>query len=101
MLQPGGGEFLGEQGGADFAVAVGAAGGAEQGAVLAAETELARRDEAAFPQTLLVVFGAGFVLLETSRCRGFDIQRKAVADQQLTECSRFALDLADAKVPLP
>src|SRR5260221_13049448 len=88
-------QFRGEQGVANFTVAVGAACAAEQGAILAAHAKFVRRDEAAFPQALLVVPGAGLVLLETSRCRGFDIQGKTLADQQLTDRGRLALDLAD------
>ena len=92
-------EILGEQGLADFAVAIGAARGAEQGAVLLARAELARRDEAAFPQALAVVLGAGLVRLEAPGGGGFDIQGKAVADQQLAEARGLALDLAHADAP--
>src|SRR2546430_17011149 len=73
-------EILGEQGLADFAVAIGAARGAEQGAIPLARAELVRRGEAAFPKPLGVVFGAGLVRLEAPAGRSFDIQAKAVAD---------------------
>ena len=89
-------EILGEQGLADFAVAVGAARGAEQGTVLLAGAELAGCGEAAFPQALPIVLGAGLVHFEAPAGGGFDIQGKAVADQQLAETCGLALNLADA-----
>ena len=58
-----------------------------------------RRDEAAFPQAPAIFPGAGFVGLETSGGGGFDIQGKTLADQQLAQAGRLALDLADAEMP--
>src|SRR5262245_768057 len=92
-------EIIGEQGLADFAVAVGATCRAEQGGVLLPGTELARRDEAAFPEPLAIVPGAGFVRLEAPAGRCFDIQGKAVANQHLAETCGVALDLAHADAP--
>ena len=89
MLQPGGiTRSSGNKRLADFAVAVGAARAAEQGAVLLADAELVRRDEAAFPQPLAVFLGAGLVGLEAPGGGGFDIQGKTLADQQLAEAGR-------------
>ena len=46
-----------------------------------------------------VVFGAGLVRLEATAGGSFDIQGKAVANQQLAETGWIALDLADAEMP--
>jgi hypothetical protein len=58
-----------------------------------------RRDEAAFPQPLAIFPGTAFVYVETSAGGGFDIQGKAIADQQLAETCGLALDLAHADAP--
>ena len=50
-------------------------------ASLLADAELLRRHEAAFPQPVAILPGAGLVGLEAAGCRGFDIQGKTLADQ--------------------
>ena len=93
-------EVVGEQGLADFAVAVGAACAAEQGAVLFPGAELVRRDEAAFPQSLAILLGAGLVGLEAAAGGGFDIEAESAADDHLAQARRLAFDLAGAEAPL-
>src|SRR4030088_1104600 len=93
-------EILGEQDATDLLVAVDPARPAKQRAIFLGDAELLRCHEAAFPQPLAIFPGAGLVRLEAACRRGFDIQRKTLADQQLTEARGLALDLADAEMPL-
>ena len=92
-------EVFGEQGLADFPVAIGATRTAEQLAVLLAGAELARPDEAAFPKAQPFLHGAALVDPALAG-RAVIEDGEPLADQELAQAGRVALDFARADTPL-
>src|ERR1700722_8628342 len=93
------GRFEREENFADFAILVGAAGAAEQGAILMSSAEFLRGDKATHPQTPAIVPGGGFVLAELCRRGRGQIHGEASPDQELAQAHGFALSGANAEVP--
>ena len=74
---------------------------AEQGAVLFAVAEFLRVTKHPFQIPLRSSLALGLVFLEPSLGRRFEVQGKALADQQLVQARRFTRDGANAEMPFP
>src|SRR3954468_15991187 len=94
------GEVLGEERCANLLVAVGAAGGPDQRAVLFPGAEFPWRDEAALPEARLGIPGAQRVGRESGAGAARNAQGKALAQHLLVQAHRLSLDAANAKMPL-
>src|ERR1700759_5317708 len=95
------GKIFREQRGADFLVAIGAAGAAHQRAVLLAGAEILWRGEATLPEAATVGLGARGVLLGMQLQRGLDADGKTLLCELLVQARAVALDGTDADVALP
>ncbi len=83
-----------------LAVLVGAAGAAQQGAVLFARAEILRGDKAAFPKAAAIVFGVGLVVAKPALAGDGGIDGQPTANQKLVQARGVIARGADADVPL-
>src|SRR6185437_8315955 len=93
--------MIGEQHVAYFAILVGTARSAQQGAVLSSMAEILRSYKAALPKSQTIVLRGALVILESPLRRGFGIQSVSLANKELVQTDRFTLNGTDADMPFP